>query len=88
MAQSFESMITPPDRPSRVHKARPLPNISALPDEALLCPEQMAPLSGFTVHAFKKWRREKKGQGPRVIYVEGRPRTSVRDFRAWIGAAA
>lgn len=62
-----------------------IPNIAGLPDDALLTDRQKAAHSGFTVQAFKKWRRE--GRGPATIYVEGRPRSTVRAYRDWIAGA-
>lgn len=62
------------------------PDLSRLPDEALLTDRQKASLSGFTVEAFKKWRRE--GRGPATIYIEGRPRSTVRAYREWIERAS
>ncbi|GGE19918.1 hypothetical protein GCM10011390_43960 [Aureimonas endophytica] len=63
-----------------------LPDISKLPADALLTRAQMALLTGFSVISFKKWAREDRG--PRIVYVEGRPRTTVRDFKAWIGGSS
>lgn len=57
-------------------------DIAALPDDALLNRIQMAAVSGFTVAAFKKWAAQ--GRGPRIVRVEGNPRTRVADFREWL----
>lgn len=61
-----------------------IPDIDKLPDSALLTDGQKAAHSGYSIAAFKKWRREGGLRGPATIYVEGRPRTTVRDYRAWI----
>lgn len=63
------------------------PDIDKLPGGALLTDGQKAALSGFSVAAFKKWRREGGQRGPATIYVEGRPRTTVRAYREWIAGA-
>ena len=63
-----------------------LPDIARLPDDALLTRGQLAALTGFTEQAFKKWARE--GRGPAITRIEGRPRTSVRDYRQWVNADA
>ena len=62
------------------------PDIARLPDDALLSRSQIAALSGFSIPALKKWARE--GRGPAITYVEGRPRTKVRDFRLWVDGAS
>ena len=59
-----------------------LPDIARLPDDALLTRGQLAALTGFTEQAFKKWARE--GRGPAITRIEGRPRTTVRDYRQWV----
>lgn len=69
----------------RTNRPRPLPDLTTLPDTALLTRSQVAGLAGYTEQALKKWARE--GRGPRVTIVEGRPRYSVRDAREWMGAA-
>lgn len=53
-----------------------VPDLSSLPDDALLTNRQKALLTGFSTQAFKKWRR--KGRGPATICVEGPP----QDYRS------
>ncbi|MBB3938165.1 hypothetical protein [Aureimonas phyllosphaerae] len=62
-----------------------VPDLSDLPDNALLTDKQKSLHSGFSVEAFKKWRRE--GRGPETIYIEGRPRSTVAAYRAWLATA-
>jgi hypothetical protein len=59
-----------------------VPDLSKLPDDALLTDQQKSFHSGFSIEAFKKWRRE--GRGPATIYIEGRPRSTVRAYREWL----
>lgn len=67
-------------------RSRPLPNIDQLPDSALLTRRNLVELTGFCNGAFKKWARQ--GRGPRIVYIEGKPRTTVADFRTWIAASS
>lgn len=62
-----------------------IPDISRLPGDALLTDKQKALHSGFSIEAFKKWRRE--GRGPETVYIEGRPRSTVAAYRAWLASA-
>ncbi len=62
------------------------PDIARLPDDVLLTRSHLSALSGFSEEAFKKWARE--GRGPKITTVEGRPRTTVRDYRAWTSGSA
>lgn len=71
---------------TELRRSASLPDIATLPNDALLTRGQLAALTGFTEQAFKKWARE--GRGPAITYVEGRPRTKVRDFRLWVDGAA
>ena len=61
---------------------RSIPDFGSLPDEALLTRDQVAALSGFAVVTLKMWAP--KGRGPKITYLEGRPRFKVRDVRAWM----
>lgn len=63
-----------------------LPELGALPSDALLTRKQMALLSGYTEQAFKKWARENRG--PKVTTVEGRPRYRVEEARKWLGGVS
>jgi hypothetical protein len=81
----YYTFITPDELMTGIKVVRDLvPDISKLPDDALLSDRQNSAITGFTVDAFKKWRRE--GRGPATIYVEGRPRTTVKAFREWINS--
>jgi hypothetical protein len=71
-------------QPRRVHQPLTIPDLSKLPDGALLVSRQVAALAGYTEPALKKWRRE--GRGPQFLLVEGRPRYRVADVRTWLGA--
>lgn len=63
-----------------------IPDISKLPGDALLTDRQKAAHSGFSISAFKQWRRE--GRGPATIYIEGRPRSTVSAYRKWLSEAS
>lgn len=62
-----------------------LPDFDSLPGGVFLTRRQVAALSGFTIQAFKVWATN--GRGPRITYVENRPRYRVSDVRAWLGEA-
>lgn len=64
---------------------RPIPDLEKLPDTALLTRRQLSDLSSFALITLKVWA--KKGRGPQITVVEGRPRYRVRDVREWMGAA-
>jgi hypothetical protein len=66
--------------------AEPMPDLAALPSDAVLTRRQMSALSGYKVQTFKKWARE--GRGPAITSVEGRPRYRVADARTWLGACS
>lgn len=72
--------------PAAQRIAKPLPDLSKLPDDALLTEAQAARTGGYAKQTLKLWRLKKVGRGPTAIFVEGRPRYRVRDVRAWIGA--
>jgi hypothetical protein len=76
---------TAPARARRKFAPVVVPDISHLPDDAVLTRKQMIALSGFKESAFKKWAREKRG--PAITTVEGLPRYRVADARIWLGAA-
>ncbi len=59
-----------------------LPDIGALPDDALLTRAEVARLSGFANITLRIWAGQ--GRGPKITRVEGRPRFAVRDVRAWL----
>lgn len=63
-----------------------VPDVAALPPDALLTRQQMVALSGYSEAAFKKWARESRG--PAITVVEGRPRYRAADARAWLAGAA
>lgn len=67
------------------HRVEPIvPDLSRLPDEALLVERQVAQLGGYAPHTLKLWRLEQTGRGPAHIVVEGRPRYPVAGVRAWL----
>jgi hypothetical protein len=70
----------------RIHKARPMLDLAALPDGALIVRSQVAAYVGYTEQALKKWARE--GRGPKITKVEGRPRYRAADVREWLGLKA
>ncbi|MBL8577764.1 MAG: hypothetical protein JNK47_11090 [Mesorhizobium sp.] len=63
-----------------------IPDIGALPADALLTRQQMVALSGYSEAAFKKWGRQRRG--PAFVVVEGRPRYRAADARAWLSGGA
>ena len=69
--------------PKKAH-AQDVPDLSKLPPDALLTRDQVAALSGFAVVTLKVWAP--KGRGPKITYLEGRPRFKVRDVREWMEA--
>lgn len=83
-------MTSPATTSADVHylarRPKPLPDIAQLPPDALLTRNQLAPLTGYSVEAFKKWARI--GRGPKVTRVEGRPRYRARDVMSWLGIEA
>lgn len=70
----------------RHHAAPPIPDLSALPDDALLTRRQLSILTGFAIPTLKLWARE--GRGPRIVVVENRPRHRAADARDWIRGRA
>lgn len=63
-----------------------IPDIRSLPADALLTRRQIAAISGYTEHAFRKWAR--LDRGPRITLIEGRPRYRVEDAQEWLRGAA
>jgi len=72
--------------PRRTFRAKPLPDLDALPGSALLTRNQVCALSGFALPTLKQWA--KQGRGPRITVVEGRPRYLAADVKAWLGCEA
>ena len=70
----------------RVHRARPIPDLNALPATALITRQQLCAATGYALPTVKAWPG--KNKGPRVTMVEGRPRYLVSDVRAWLGLDA
>lgn len=66
------------------HTPKPVPDLAALPGDALITRNQLAAVSSFALVTLKLWARE--GRGPRITVVEGRPRYRVRDVREWMGS--
>ena len=62
-----------------------LPDLDRLPPSAMCTTKQVAALSAFAEITLKTWRRQDIGRGPKVTYVESRPRYLVRDVKAWLG---
>jgi predicted DNA-binding transcriptional regulator AlpA len=71
---------------ARIHRARPLPDLSTLPSQACITRRQLGELTGFSQPTLKAW--VKQGKGPRVTYVEGRPRYLAGDVREWLAQSA
>jgi predicted DNA-binding transcriptional regulator AlpA len=69
--------------PRRTFRAKPLPDLDALPASALLTRNQVCALSGFALPTLKQWA--KQGRGPRITIIEGRPRYLASDVRTWLG---
>ena len=61
---------------------QPGPNVSKLPDDALLTRRQVALVSGFALPTLKAWAA--CGRGPRITRIEGLPRYRVADVRSWL----
>lgn len=57
-------------------------DLSSLPPSAFVTRAQLAPALGFSLQTLKRWAT--KGKGPRITYLEGRPRFRVCDVLAWI----
>jgi hypothetical protein len=53
-------------------------------DDALLDDEQIGRLANRATPTIKRWRRE--GKGPVVTMLNGLPRSSAGDVRAWLRA--
>ncbi|WP_424360984.1 hypothetical protein [Methylocystis parvus] len=84
-AFSDAAKISAPARRPRTHKPRPLPNLTALPPHAALDRQQVCAATGFALQTLKVWA--KQGRGPRITYLEGRPRYLVRDVLDWMGVS-
>lgn len=70
------------ERRNELRKNTPYPDLDKLPENAFLNERQVSLLSGFAEVTLRIWRM--KGRGPRVTYVEGRPRYMVGDYRRWV----
>lgn len=57
-------------------------DLHSLPASAFLTRAQLAPVLGFSQRTLKRWPVE--GRGPRITYLENRPRYRVSDVLAWI----
>jgi hypothetical protein len=75
-----------PSGRTRSCRPRPLPDLSALPSQACITRRQLGELTGFAIPTLKLW--VKQGKGPRVTYVEGRPRYLAGDVRDWLAQSA
>jgi hypothetical protein len=76
---------TSPKRRAPVYRPLPIPDLSALPSTACITRRQLGGLTGFSLPTLKVWA--KQGKGPRITYVEGRPRYLVGDVREWLASA-
>lgn len=65
-----------------MHHSITPPDINAYAESAFLTRAQVASLSGFAVVTLNAWAA--KGRGPRITYIEGRPRYRVADVREWL----
>jgi len=61
----------------------PVPDLAALPPDALLTRRQVHLISGFSLQILKTWPR--CGRGPKITVVEGSPRYRAADVRRWMG---
>ena len=76
-------MLTP-EKKTRRRDSAPVVDLNALPDLACLTTKQLAVLTGFAEITLKTWRGQETGRGPRVTYIEGRPRYLVRNVKNWL----
>lgn len=77
------AQVYKPARRPRTHKPRPLPDLATLPPHAALDRQQVCAVTGFALQTLKAWA--KTGRGPRITYIENRPRYLVADVLAWVG---
>ncbi|ATI40898.1 hypothetical protein CBW24_02030 [Pacificitalea manganoxidans] len=59
-----------------------IPDLDKLPPCALLTYTQVAKLAGFSLVSIKRWAAD--GRGPHMTRIEGHPRFTVRDVKAWM----
>ncbi|RLK07412.1 helix-turn-helix transcriptional regulator [Ruegeria conchae] len=57
-------------------------DLNALSASSFLTRVQLAPVIGFSLQTLKRWAGE--GKGPRITYLENRPRYQVSDVLDWI----
>ncbi|WP_370644478.1 helix-turn-helix transcriptional regulator [Ruegeria sp. SCSIO 43209] len=57
-------------------------DLQSLPISAFVTRAQLAPFLGFSLPTLNRWASE--GKGPRITYLENRPRYRVSDVLAWI----
>ncbi len=72
------------ERAEELRDSTRVPDLNRLPPTSLLTTRQVSLISGYAEITFKVWRGQGGSRGPKVTYVEGRPRYFVRDVRAWI----
>lgn len=60
----------------------PTIDIDKLPDSVLLTRKQVQEISGFALITLKVWA--KSGRGPKITWIEGRPRFRAADVRSWM----
>ena len=73
---------TTKERRDELRQNTPIPDIDKLPDTALLNDRQKSLHSGFSEYTLRRWRMD--GRGPKIVYIEGKPRSFVRDYREWL----
>jgi hypothetical protein len=69
----------------RTRRPRPLPDLNTLPSHAVITRGQFCELVSIALPTAKLWA--KQGRGPKVTYIEGRPRYLVGDLREWLASA-
>lgn len=72
-------------RREELRRNTPVPDLEKLPDCALLTERQLSLVSGYAEITLRIWRM--RNTGPRVTMVQGRPRYTVRDARAWMAGS-
>lgn len=58
---------------------------SGAPSRVLLTRADLIQITGYSRPTFKRWA--KRGKGPHVTIIEGRPRYLVADVEAWLRGA-
>lgn len=74
----------PKNRLAELRASTAIPDLDKLPPSATLNTRQVSLASGFAEYTLRLWRIKGEGKGPRVTYIERKPRYLVRDVRAWM----